>query len=416
MNNIERGSGVPRKTSNNSKKYRSSSSARRNSAKTRTQTTNKVNSPYRKRKRKKRSNFLDLVKALIVALIGVVVIAFLIMGIKNILTPDDEVNALLDASSAVTTENMLEAGRDDDLLRVTPSPATETDISNLEYIHYGDMCTVGNVGYEYYKFDLDLANEFVDAVNDSVSKLNDNVNVYSMIIPSAVDIMLPLSFLEENADKTSDQEKAIRYFYNTFDKSIKTVDLYDYLKAHCDEKLYYYTDNKITSLAAYYIYDELCFALGEEETSLSEYSTASVNGFLGNINAFIGSTEVSTEETIKYYIPSDEITVDGESLFRDVSSETALNKYNVFLGGSSALKHLENADINDGSCAVVVGDGTSNSIVPYIAQNYQDVYFVNYLYYEDDLAALVDEVNAQDVIYAFNISATNTQSWIDDID
>ncbi len=334
-------------------------------------------------------------------------------------------------NSGVLVGSVLEGTENDNLAYVTAEriitgpvvepaepAAQEISIEGDAIEIYEGTAIVGNKAYSFYKFDNAKADSFVSAVNSSISKIDEEVNISTMIIPSAVDIMLPLSFLNQYTDETSDQDKTIEYLNKGIDSRAKKLNIYPYLKAHCDEKLYFYSDNRWTSLAAFYAYDVWAMTTGIERPVLSEYKENFEDGFLGALYSFYGLSAISTPETIEYYVPTAHLTMgeEDESVFADVSELSSSEKYNVFLGGNRDITEIENQVRSDGATCVVVGDSFSNALVPYIAQNYQYTYFIDYRYYDGDLAAFVSEKEATELVYAFSITATNTDSLISEID
>ena len=93
----------------------------------------------------------------------------------------------------------------------------------------------------------------------------------------------------------SNQQDAINYIYSSLDSRIKTVNVFDTLKEHSDEYLYFRTDHHWTALGAYYTYCEYMNVKGDSPTLLSEYETLTFDNFLGtyysssNQNAALGA-------------------------------------------------------------------------------------------------------------------------------
>lgn len=357
--------------------------------------------------------------ALALGIIGVVVIALIIMGLKSLFTPKDggqEQNSILNSEISIAPTAAPTA---------TPSPslapAKEADITGKEIIQLGDVVIVGDAAYDYYKFNKDKADRFVAAVNKSAGELGDGVNSSIMLIPGAVDIMLPLSFLDENSDKTSDQEKAIKYLNKGLEAKLKPIELYPILKAHCNEKLYYKSDTRWTSLGAYYGYSQWASNQGFTPKDLKEYEKLSAENFLGNQYTYTAHSAISTPEIIEYYKPAAGLSMEygeekGLSPFKDVSEEDSDGKYNVFLGGSRGLTKLVNAGITDGSSCILVADSNGNSIAPYIAEHFQYTYMVDYRKYENKLSELVSETGAKNVSYCISITASSSDSLTENLE
>lgn len=382
--------------------------------------------------RKKKKKFGNIIPAIILGIVGVVVIALIIMGLKSLLSGDGKQekpqettpvsSSILndtpkgaEESAASGTEGATPAPS------ATPTPAKEADITGKEVTQLGEMVIVGDSGYDYYKFDKEKADNFAAAINKNVSAIGSDATVYSMIIPGAVDIMLPLSFLDENSDRTSDQAKAIRYVNSVIDESVKKVDIYPALKAHCDEQLYFKSDSHWTSLAAYYAYADWAGMKGIAVPALSDYEKATADGFLGNHYTYTNSSAISTPETIEYYKPKAKLTMGegddgGQSLFKDVSEEDPDGKYKLFLSGNNTYTKITNADKSDDSACVLVVDSNGTVIAPYIAENYQYTHVVDYRNYGKKLKDLVDSSGATDVVFCVSMSATAGTTLVDNLE
>ncbi|MEG1427622.1 MAG: DHHW family protein, partial [Oscillospiraceae bacterium] len=307
---------------------------------------------------------------------------------------------------------------------VAPSlvPAKEADITGKEVIQMDGQVIVGNSGYEYYKFDQQQADNYAAAINKSTSLLPAGTTVYDLIIPGAVDVMLPLSFLNENADKTSDQGKAIQYVSKKLETSVRTVLIYDLLKAHCNEALYFSADNHWTSLAAYYAYTQWASVKGIAPAALNAYEEAKVEGFSGNMYTATAHEALPSTETITLYKPKSPLSLsygdtatdlaDG-AVFADVADAGAMDKFKVFLGGMHNYSKITNTGKNDNSACIIVADTNGAVLAPYIAENYQFTHVIDYRNYQGSLSALVTDTHATDVIYCTSIVATCAGSLVE---
>lgn len=368
------------------------------------------------RKRKKKFNLLP---AIVLGIVGVVIIALIIMGIKTLVE-----NGKAEEEPKGTLESMLEEVSQAPTPTPEPTPtpgptaAPEKDITGKEVEDLGNMVVVGDSAYEYYKFNTDIASSYIDSMNKAAESASGKAEVTCMILPSAVDIMLPLSFLNEYAEQTSDQEKAITYLYSKMTGDIRKLSLYAPLKAHCNEDLYFRTDNHVTSLGAYYAYEQWAQSKGLTPLSLSDCEKVEYEGFQGNLYASSESSALSEPETLITYQPKADMTLkvqeDGElqewPLFVDVTDYGALYKYSTFLSGSHSYAEITNHDLSDGSACVLVIDSNGTPLAPYIATHYQTTYVIDYRDYTGSAASLASEKGASDILYFTSITATASES------
>ena len=95
----------------------------------------------------------------------------------------------------------------------------------------------GDSAFEYYNFNLEVADQYAATVNGITQKLQGKATVYDMIVPTSIDIML--SEATRAGLNTDDQKKAIDYMYGSMLDATKKVSIYDTLMAHNDEYLYF---------------------------------------------------------------------------------------------------------------------------------------------------------------------------------
>ncbi len=391
----------------NSRTDNHAQTARRGSSRTSSTSSRSSRSVDRERAR------INRLTVIILAFIVIAVIIVVIIGVKSAsTTAKANGTSVLSASTTATPEPTATPAPTQ-----TPKPvaAQEKDVSNATITQYDSMLTVDGTAYEYYKFSNDNATATISAINSMATSLN--VNTYAMMIPSGIDIMLPLSLLDELAEVTSDQQKAESYILTSLDASVKTIATYDQLKAYCDQELYFNTDNHISGLCGYYIYQQWAAVKGVSAVSLSSCSETSYSGFYGNIS---NSTGLSLDEdTVTVYDPGtsfsynymdDYGTTQDGTVFVDVSDYAATQKYQAFLGGVHTRSQITNNSATDDSSCVLVIDSNGTSIAPFIATHYKNTYIVDYRYsYEtDNLSKIVSDTGATDVIFCLSMGVTGT--------
>lgn len=296
-----------------------------------------------------------------------------------------------------------------------PDPDNKGETINALYVY-------DNAAYSYFSFIKSTSAKYVGAIETAATRLDGKANVYDIIVPLATDIVLKDS-VRENLN-TSDQRAAINYMYSGFKKA-KTVSIFDTLRNHRDEYLYFRTDHHWTALAAYYTYVEWADVKGITANALDSYETVTFDGFLGTLYAKTNSAALSKtpDEVIAYYPNgTNNITItqnDGSTLYwkivTDVSNWATGSKYNTFIGGDNQFSIIENPEITDGSACVVVKESFGNAFVPFLVDHYQYVYVIDYRYYYGNFYSFVEQNNVQDVIFINNISATSTSARVDDL-
>ena len=113
--------------------------------------------------------------------------------------------------------------------------------------------------YSMYYFVQDSATEYIDALNNAAAKLAGKTNVYDILVPNQSGVQLSDKELKKLGG--SDQHQAIEYYYSKM-KGVKTVDIFDTLKEHKDEYIYFRTDHHWTADGAFYAYEDFCKVKG----------------------------------------------------------------------------------------------------------------------------------------------------------
>lgn len=280
-----------------------------------------------------------------------------------------------------------------------------------------------NAAYSYYSFVKSTSGKYVGAVETAAMMLEGKANVYDIIVPLATDIVLKDS-VRANLN-TSDQRAAINYMYSGFKKA-QTVSIFDTLREHRDEYLYFRTDHHWTALAAYYTYTEWADVKGIMPNDINDYETVTFDGFLGTLYAKTNNSPAlgnTPDEVIAYYPMGTNDMVftqnDGTKLnwkvVTNVSNWVAGSKYNTFIGGDNPFSVIENPAITDDSACVVVKESFGNAFVPFLVDHYQYVYVIDYRYYKGDFYNFIEQNNVQDVIFINNISATSTAARVNEL-
>ena len=105
--------------------------------------------------------------------------------------------------------------------------------------------------YSLYYFVQASATEYIDAINYAAAQLSGQTNVYDILIPNNSGVLLSDAELKKLGG--SDQKQAIEYYYSKM-QGVKTVDIFDTLKAHNDEYIFFRTDHHWTADGAFYAY------------------------------------------------------------------------------------------------------------------------------------------------------------------
>lgn len=289
---------------------------------------------------------------------------------------------------------------------------------------FGAVLQVGDTAYEYYGFSESAAHAYASMVSDTAAALGENVQVYTMVIPNSMGVMLPDSL--RGTIKTGDQEKAIDFIYAQMSEQVQTVPVYAPLRAHRSEYIYFRTDHHWTALGAYYAYTKLASVNEWEPHELSRYETVSYGPFLGSFYSHTGKSAAlaaNPDELIAYkpfyessYTYWDRSgSAHNANVVTDVSNWSKSSKYSAFIGGDQPYGEIHNASLTDGSACVILKESYGNAFVPFLAAHYENTYVVDYRYWKGKLPSLVAEKGISDVYFVNNIMAAQTKVRINEM-
>lgn len=325
---------------------------------------------------------------------------------ENKVTPLPQNSSESEASTDLDTESEAESEP------VSEAKEYEQITSDAEIKDYGSLAVIGDAGFELYNYSEKTGEAYAKAVSGFADEMDGVASVYDVIIPLGSGIVFPDN---KEAAVTGQRDAMVDIFGKMSDK-VNKVDIYDSLMSHRTEYIYFRTDHHWTALGAYYAYASLCESMGTEVSALDSYETVDFDGFVGSFyNDSKDQALKDNPDTIKAYKPHAKDTAtlvspgDGKddynwNIIYDVSSYPAGVKYSTFIAGDNPFTVITNNEKTDGSSCVVVKESFGNAFVPFLVDNYQTVYVVDYRYWEGSLKDLVKEKGAKDVIFLNNLS------------
>jgi len=298
-----------------------------------------------------------------------------------------------------------------------PTEGEGVDVDNKDTQDLGAILVVGDIAYEYYSFVQSYATRYIDAINAAADKLEGRADVYCLIPPTSIGVLLPEDF--RNSINSSDQGKALDYFYASMNEKVGKVNALHNLRAHNEEYVYFRTDHHWTALGAYYAYQVFCQVKGIDARPIDQYEMMEFPGYYGSFYTQTGKLPslASNPDTVQAFLPPVESSMvytdkSGRQVnyqvITDVTKWKSGTKYLSFIGGDNPFTVIENKEMAEGPSCIVVKESFGNCFVPFLVEHYKNIYVVDYRYYSGGLSALVDETGAEDVIFVNNISATRS--------
>lgn len=274
----------------------------------------------------------------------------------------------------------------------------------------GSLYLNGDSAYELFYFSEKAVRAHASLLN-TVQAMFPKLKLSAMIVPNSFGVILDPKVQEKLASSGMDQ--AIAYSYSLMDKRVNTVNVFDALSAHKKEYIYFRTDHHWTQLGAYYAYQEYCKSMGYSTKPLSDYQKMDFPEFYGTFYFFMNRPESlkgHPDQVTAYqgsmntmqYTDSKGNLQEGK-LINDASQMLPGNKYNCFMLGDHGYVEIHNEGAPRKKSILVLKDSYGNAFVPLLAQDYRDVYVVDYRHYQGNAASLIQEKGIEEILFLNNI-------------
>ena len=282
---------------------------------------------------------------------------------------------------------------------------------------------VGKDGYDFEKItpeDVDekQVDRNIKAVEDyfmTASETIDKQKLSFLLVPTSGLVMQEK--LPKNA-RLFDQAKYIDQVQKAM-KDYNFVDVRDTLMDHNEEYIYYKTDHHWTSAGACLAYEVWSEHTGGEAEKKDELAENVVSDkFRGSLYSKILDADSAYDEIWTYGLQKDDafgskdctVTIDEKQQLDSIYDDEKLqekDKYAYFLGGNYGQVHIQNqkaASKAKGKNILIIKDSFANSFVPFVTQDYENIYMVDLRYYNGDMKSYLQEHNITDVLVLYNIS------------
>lgn len=260
---------------------------------------------------------------------------------------------------------------------------------------------------------------YARVVNKYKETFGDAVNIYCMIIPSAIEFYCP-----ERAKSTICSEEAtIENAYASLLPSVHPVRLIPVLSQHTDEAIYLRTDHHWSPRGAYYAAQELARVAGVPVPDLNDFDEHVTHNFVGTMYGFSQDISIKqSPEDFYYWTPRDvtytvtytvydideQYRVIGEHApyqskkfffhFRDGSGSA----YCTFMGGDTKITRVSTSTRN-GRRLLILKDSYGNALPGYLFGSFEEVHIVDGRYFTKNMVDYVEANHITDIVFANNV-------------
>ena len=259
---------------------------------------------------------------------------------------------------------------------------------------------------------------FADVVNDYQEVFGPEVQVYCMIIPTAVEYYCPT-----NAESCTDPEfPVLSELYSLIDSAVHVVDLYMVMGEHADEDVYLRTDHHWSPLGAYYAARQFAMTAGVKVPEISDFAPDTIKNYVGSMYGFSKDVNVKkSPEDFVFYKPLDVeyettyIRYNLDEAFQIVGEEKPHqgeffvkvsgtgSAYCTFMASDARITQVK----TDTECPrrlLVMKDSFGNAIPGYLFGSFEEIHVIDFRYFTYNIKDYVTEHGITDILMANNIS------------
>lgn len=258
--------------------------------------------------------------------------------------------------------------------------------------------------YTEKEFDPQQISKNLQALEKFVGKAKQNADVHVMMVPTKSWI------LREKLPAFAPHYKEQK-FYDALQQKLEKEDVLisvePVLDAHKEEEIYYRTDHHWTTLGAWYAYEQYTKAVGRDlqrAQGKKKFRCISKD-FYGTTYAKINYARQA--DKIEIYEPADKLRVVynmGEKKTKtlyDVSFLKTADQYSVFTGGNQAVLQITGG-IKNGKTLLLIKDSFANSILPFLAEDYEKLVVVDLRQLNVSGDRLLEMFSPTDILILYN--------------
>lgn len=249
--------------------------------------------------------------------------------------------------------------------------------------------------------DINILDKNIKAIND-LAKV-ENLNVNFALIPTAYEILKeklpPYAY-------SNYRQEAFSYVKSNLD-NVNFIDTVKTLEENKDEYIYYRTDHHQTMHGSYLVYKDIMTSMGIIPHDKEEFEITTVS------DSFFGTTwskatvNVQGDSIIKYQPKADiiySVDYDGVKHTDTLYTEDNLkikDKYTYYLDGNHGITEIK-TNVKNGKKLAVIKDSYAHSILPLIADHYEEIAVFDLRYYNLSIPSYLSENSINDVLFIYN--------------
>lgn len=260
--------------------------------------------------------------------------------------------------------------------------------------------------------------EYAQAANQYKKTFGANVNVYCMVIPTAIEFYCPV----QAKSSTNSQRATISNIFHHLDKDVKAVNVYTPLGKHAAEPIYLRTDHHWAPLGAFYAAQEFARIAKVPFKSLANYERRVVHRFVGTMYGYAKDISIkNAPEDFVYYVPknldytteyqdyklSHDYQIQGKPTYRKGTffvhyPDGHGGAYCTFMGGDARIATIT-TPVKNNRRLLIIKDSFGNAFSSFLFFSFNQICIVDIRYFDKNMKTFVKEHKITDILFASNI-------------
>lgn len=244
------------------------------------------------------------------------------------------------------------------------------------------------------------------------------VNVYCMVIPTAVEYYCP----DKVRNRTRPQRPTIENVMRHLSPEVIPVDIYATLGEHANEDIFLRTDHHWAPLGAYYAAEKFAEVAGVPFRPLTDYERRVVHGYVGSMYGYSQDIAVkNAPEDFVYYMPLHvtytttytDYTIDEnyrvigmgrphKGIFFHRFKDGSGAAYCTFMGSDTRITRVQTSTQN-GRRLLILKDSFGNALPGYLFYSFEEIHVIDSRYFTKNMVEYVKKNGITDILFANNI-------------
>ena len=336
--------------------------------------------------------------------------------------PDESIHEQTE-STAVTSATEQTTSQGNHEIDPVEQEVNEDDSVNITN---NGIAVVGTRALMLYGGSFSVGESYAKVINKYKEALGDDVNVYSMIIPTSCEFYSPPSVKAYCGSELDNINHVIDFLRD----DVRAVDVYTPLSAHTDEDIYLRTDHHWAALGAYYAAQEFAKTAGVPFADISEYEQRVVHDYVGTMYGYSGDIVLKNNpEDFYYYVPQnvkytttyyDYILKDGSIVGMNAPYEGSFfikygdgngMAYCTYMGGDAKIVNVS-TNAGTGRKLAIFKDSYGNALPQFLMGSFDEIYVIDMRYFTHNAVDYLKENGITDVLFANNAFHAATASTV----